>query len=157
MFSTLIASAWKALLVYCSSSSAECERFRFWPIPAEHNCDPWDTLYETIVDSALTDEVQIWNTLFSCVKPTEAFFADKKVKNDDSVSALAQMRMPVVYLPTNLMERVQGSAGSAVNILQPSTALEFLRRDPDNITGITGRKDTTFSVLLRGQEIRSTC
>jgi sacsin len=132
LFSTLIATAWKDLLLYRNPLSPTNERFQFWPNPVETIEDPWDSLHDTIVESAINEDLPIWNTAFNCVNSKDAFFAEQKLENDNSAPALAKIGMPVVYLPSALYVLIR-EAPVKLQTLQPATALAYLHANIDKL------------------------
>ena len=110
MFNRCVSTAWHLLLLQRSAVSWQEEVFTFWPRVNPNAIEMWDKLDESVIDLAINPDCDsaIWSSCDGrCVGFTTALFA---VQDEEAVTygfALAQFRIPVVYLERPLFEKLQ--------------------------------------------------
>ena len=110
---TCVSKAWHQLLVKRNAVSWREEMFSFWPTVNFDPIELWDKLDSDLIDLAISpgSDSAIWNSCDGrCMKFSTALFA---VQDQEAVtygSALAQFRIPAVYLEQSLFQKLQERA-----------------------------------------------
>jgi sacsin len=107
LFGELTVSAWLKLLQSRSHLSPSVELFAFWPRQVTSKSDPTHIIHNRLVDTAIRDELPIWNTCSGCLSIDDVFCAEDSVGQDVHAPLLSAVGMPVAYLPGDLLHRVE--------------------------------------------------
>ena len=145
MFTRCVGLAWLKLLIHRSTVSSRNEMFAFWPRANFTPVEMWDKLDESVIDLAINLNSQIWNACDGrCVGFSDALFAIKNAEATTYGFALAEARIPAVYLDEPLFRKTKERVrilSKSIQILSPTLVRQFLRSETlplvsDNIASL---------------------
>lgn len=134
IFTQCVALAWVKLLVHRSTMSWRKEMFTYWPRPnfkTSETGELWEFLDDSVIDRAINFNYKMWNAANgSCVDISSGHFAVEDTQARTYGPALAQVKIPAIYLEGPLYEKVRQRAkllSKELRTLTPTTIRRFLR------------------------------
>ena len=147
LFTHCASIAWVKLLVHQSANGLSKDNYGLWPRADLSRTDIWSTLDDSVIDLVIKDNLPIWNTVNGCcVAFDQGMFSCIRGEAEKYATALAQAKVPVVYLASPLLIRVKERAACLVkniNLLNPGAVRDFLREQ-----GISSGSKDTYAQLL---------
>ena len=132
MFSQCVSTAWAGLLTYRSPLSSREEISALWPRAEFTHTEPWDKLDDGVIDIVIRSNLVVWNSLNGlCVAVDQGLFAPKDTEAQRYGPALAAALIPVVYLDTPLLKKLEQRIQLQqrnIRFLTPVTVRQLLRQ-----------------------------
>lgn len=140
MFQRCAASSWVSLLLHRSQISWQEELFGLWPHTISTPSDIWSHLIDWVLDKIIIGMIPVWNTANGCVNTGQGFFSASSGEARKYASALADIRLPAVFLNRNLLEKTSERANAFsqhLSMVTPSAVQKFLRVQPNLVSSST--------------------
>ncbi len=153
MFKCCVPATWTSVLVHRNQISWEKEAFSLWPQIMSKQTDIWGMLDDWVIDKIISEKAPVWNTKIGCVAIDRGFFsaggATSEVYEMYS-SALAQIKMPIVFLETPFFEKAKQRAkllSMELPIIEPACVRDYIRRHPSFLSDNTSPKVLEYCLL----------